>query len=186
MVRSGGAPGRRRAAWLASFVRAVFLAASLRCQASSVMGATGRLPPAPARDELRERGEPGRSAGSCCTRPAFRRSTTFSCRSASNSGFWSASPRTTWTASLDNQRISRQTILSGTWSASHHRVSLAGERTGQRHDRGPGGTGTPSSRHVLTPCSRQPGSPRRLSRHPARTRSRNAGSPASAASWTGC
>jgi hypothetical protein len=50
-------------------------------------------------------------------------------------------------------------------------------------------TGTPSSPPRSTPCSRQPGSG--SSRHPyqrpARTRSRNAVSPAPAASaWTGC
>ena len=36
-------------------------------------------------------------------RPAFRRSTPFSCRSASNSAFFAWSPRTTRTVTLKNQ-----------------------------------------------------------------------------------
>jgi transposase-like protein len=65
--------------------------------------------------------------GSYRIRPAFRRSTAFSCRSASSSAFFSSSPRTTRTARLNNQRISRQAILSSTWPASHHRTSRAGK-----------------------------------------------------------
>ncbi len=67
-----------------------------------------------------------RSPGSYRIRPAFRRSTAFSCRSTTSSAFFSSSPRTTRTARLNNQRMSRQTILSSTWSANHHRTSLAG------------------------------------------------------------
>jgi hypothetical protein len=42
----------------------------------------------------------------------------------SNSAFFVQSPRNT---RPNNQRISRQTILSSTRSANHHRTSLAGE-----------------------------------------------------------
>ena len=56
-------------------------------------------------------------------------------RTTSSSAFFSPSPRTTSTARLNNQRISRQAILSSTWSANPHRASLAGEQAGQRHDR---------------------------------------------------
>jgi putative transposase len=68
-------------------------------------------------------------------RPAFRRSTAFSCRSTSSSASFSRSPPTTRIARLKNQRISRQTILSSTWLANHHRTSRAGKRPGQRRDR---------------------------------------------------
>jgi hypothetical protein len=43
--------------------------------------------------------------------------------------------RTTRTASLNNQRISRQAILSSTWPANHHRTSRVGKQAGQRHYR---------------------------------------------------
>jgi hypothetical protein len=49
----GGRPGLRRL--LVSY----FPAASLRCQASSVSGFTGKTRPAPARHKPRQRGEPG-------------------------------------------------------------------------------------------------------------------------------
>jgi DDE domain len=65
----------------------------------------------------------------------LRRSTAFWCRSTINSAFFSPSPRTTRTARLNNQRISRQAILSSTWSANHHHASIAGKQAGQRHDR---------------------------------------------------
>jgi hypothetical protein len=75
-----GRPGRRRV--LVSYFRA----ASLRCQASSVAGVTGKTP------AHRRRGMNGasaanqaRSAASYRIRPAVRRSTTFSCRSTSSS-----------------------------------------------------------------------------------------------------
>jgi hypothetical protein len=113
-----------------------FRAASLRCQASSVAGVTGKTSAQRRRGMNRmSAANQVRSAGSYRIWPAFRRSTAFWCRSTSNSAFFSASPRTTRTARLNNQRISRQTILSSTWSASHHRTSIAGERAGQRHDR---------------------------------------------------
>ena len=81
-----------------------------------------------------------RSPGSYRIRPAFRRSTAFSCRSTSNSAFFSLSSWITRIARLNNQRISRQAILSSTWSANHHCTSLAGKTAGQRHDRVSGGT----------------------------------------------
>jgi hypothetical protein len=131
MLRAvGGRPGLRRL--LVSY----FLAASLRCQASSVAGVTGKTSAQRLRGMNRvSAANQARSAGSYRTRPAFRRSTAFWCRSTSNSAFFSSSLRTTRTARLNNQRISRQAILSSTWSANHHRASLAGERAGQRHDR---------------------------------------------------
>jgi hypothetical protein len=71
------------------------------------------------------------------------------CRRTSNSAFFSLSPRITRTARLNNQRISRQAILSSTWPANHHRASPAGAQAGQRHDR-------VSGRHrisgSLSPC----------------------------------
>jgi hypothetical protein len=55
---AGDAAACRRAAGLAALLVSYFPAASLRYQASSVTGVTGEhLGPAPARDELRQRGE---------------------------------------------------------------------------------------------------------------------------------
>ena len=48
-------------------------------------------------------------------------------RTTSNSAFFARSPRTTRTARPNSQRISRQTILSSTWSANPHHTSHAGE-----------------------------------------------------------
>ncbi len=122
MLRTvAGRPGLRRL--LVSY----FLAVSLRCQASSVAGVTGKTSAQRRRGMNRvSAANQARSAGSYRTRPAFRRSTAFSSRSASNSAFFAPSPRTTSTARLNNQRISRQTILSSTWPANHHRTSRAG------------------------------------------------------------
>jgi len=123
MLRTvGGRPGLRRL--LVSYFRA----ASLRCQASSVAGVTGKTSAQRLRGMNRvSAANQARSAGSYRTRPAFRRSTAFWCRSTSNSAFFSPSPRTTRTARLNNQRISRQAILSSTRSANHHHASPAGE-----------------------------------------------------------
>jgi hypothetical protein len=99
---AGGRPGLRRL--LVSY----FLAASLRCQASSVAGVTGKIP------AQRLRGmnhvsavNQARSAGSYRTRPAWRRSTAFSWRSTRISASLASYPRNTRTATLNNQRISR-------------------------------------------------------------------------------
>ena len=123
MLRTvGGRPGSRRL--LVSYFRA----ASLRCQASSVAGVTGKTSAQRRRGMNRvSAANQTRSPGSYRIRPGFRRSTAFSCRSTSNSAFFSPSPRTTRTARLNNQRISRQTILSSTWPANQHRTSRAGE-----------------------------------------------------------
>jgi hypothetical protein len=123
MLRTvGGRPALRR------LPGSYFLAASLRCQASSVAGVTGKTSAQRRRGMNRvSAANHARSAGSYRTRPAFRRSTVFSCRSTSSSAFFSRSPRTTRMARLNNQRISRQTILSSTWLANHHRTSRAGE-----------------------------------------------------------
>jgi hypothetical protein len=123
MLRAvGGRPGRRRL--LVSY----FLAASLRCQASNVAGVTGKT------SDQRRRGmnctsaaNQARSAVSYRARPAFRRSTAFSCRSASSPASFARSLRKTKTARLNDQRMSRQTILSSIRSANHHRTSRAGE-----------------------------------------------------------
>jgi hypothetical protein len=131
MLRTvGGRPGLRRL-----FV-SYFRAASLRCQASSVAGVTGKTSAQRRRGMNRvSAANQARSPESYRIRPAFRRSTAFSCRSTSSSAFFSPSPRTTRAAKLNNQRISRQTILSSTWPANHHRFSRAGKTAGQRHDR---------------------------------------------------
>ena len=103
MLRTvGGRPGRRRV------VVSYFRAASLRCQASSVAGVTGKIP------AHRRRGMNGasaanqaRSVASYRTRLAFRRSTAFSCRSTKSSASFARSPRDSSTTSPSNQRISR-------------------------------------------------------------------------------
>jgi len=76
-----------------------------------------------------------RSAGSYRTRPAFRRSTAFSCRRTSNSAFFAGSPRHTTTVRPNNQRMISQMILISIRSANHHRVTGASETAGERHDR---------------------------------------------------
>ena len=137
MLRTvAGRPGRRRL--LVSY----FLAASLRCQASSVAGVTGKTSAQRLRGMNRvSTVNQTRSAGSYRTRPAFRRSTAFSCRSTSNSAFFARSPRNTSTVRPNNQRISRQTILSSARSANHHRHQPR-RRSGQVNDtiEFPGGT----------------------------------------------
>ena len=81
MLRTvGGRPGLRRL--LVSY----FFAVSLRCQASSVAGVTGKISPQRRRGISRASAAiQARSAGPYRTRPAFRRSTAFSCRSTSSS-----------------------------------------------------------------------------------------------------
>jgi hypothetical protein len=65
------------------------LAASLRCQASSVAGVTGKTPVQRRRGMNRVSAvNHARSAGSYRTRPAFRRSTAFSCWSTSSPAFF--------------------------------------------------------------------------------------------------
>jgi hypothetical protein len=118
----GGRPGLR------SLLVSYFLAASLRCQASSVAGVTGKTSAQRLRGVNRvSAANQARSAGSYRIRPAFRRSTAFSCRSTSNSAFVSRSPLDIRTARLNNQRMSRQTILSSTWPANHHRANRTGQ-----------------------------------------------------------
>jgi hypothetical protein len=85
------------------------------------------LRPAPPRDEPVSTANQDRSARSYRTRPMFRRSTAFSCRSTSSSASLAWSPRSTRTARPNSQRISKQTILSNTPSANHHSTSLAGK-----------------------------------------------------------
>jgi len=63
-----------------------FFAASLRCQASSVVGVTGKTPAQRPRGmKCASAANQARSPGSYRTRPTGRRSTAFSCRSTSSS-----------------------------------------------------------------------------------------------------
>jgi hypothetical protein len=155
----GDAPDRRRRPGLRRLLVSYFRAASLRCQASSVAGVTGKTSAQRLRGMNRvSAANQARSPGSYRTRPAFRRSTAFWCRSASNSAFLSPSPRTTRTARLNNQRISKQAILSSTRPANHHHASLAGERAGQRHDRVSGRHRVPPGRCACWSVRLAPGS----------------------------
>jgi hypothetical protein len=98
----GGRPGLRRL--LVSY----FLAASLRCQASSVAGVTGKTSVQRLRGMSRaSAANHTRSAGSYRTRPAWRRSTAFSGRSTSSSASFAKSLRNTRTARPSSRRISR-------------------------------------------------------------------------------
>jgi hypothetical protein len=103
MLRTvAGRPGWRRL--LVSYL----LAASLRCQASSVVGVTGKTPVQRRRGMNRVSAvNQARSAGSYRTRRAFRRRTAFSCRSTSSSAFFAWSPRNIRTARPKVQRMSR-------------------------------------------------------------------------------
>jgi hypothetical protein len=86
---AGGRPGLRRL--LVSY----FFAASLRCQASSVAGVTGKTSAQRLRGMSRaSAANHTRSAGSYRTWPAFRRSTAFSCRSTSSSASFASPYRT--------------------------------------------------------------------------------------------
>ena len=85
-----------------------FLAASLRCQASNVAGVTGKTLAQRRRGMNRmSAANQARSPGSYRTRPAFRRSTAFSCRSTSSSAFFAWSPRNIRTPRPKVQRMSR-------------------------------------------------------------------------------
>ena len=113
----GDAPDRRRAAGPASSAGVVF------------PGGEPAVPGQQRRGMNRVSAvNEARSPGSYRIRPAFRRSTAFSCRSASSSAFFARSPRNTSTVRPNNQRISRQTLLSSTRSANHHRTSIAGQK----------------------------------------------------------
>jgi hypothetical protein len=106
------------------------------CQASSAAGGPGKTSAQRRRGMNRvSAANQARSPGSYRIRPAFRRSTAFSCRSTSSSALFARSPRTTRTARLNNQRISRQAIFSSTWPANQHRTSLGDETAGQARDR---------------------------------------------------
>jgi hypothetical protein len=135
----GDAPDRRRAAGPVPLTGVVFPG-----DEPAVPGEQRRrrhredLHPAPARDEPGKAANQARSAGLYRIRPAFRRSTAFSCRSTSNSASFALFPRNPSTPRPNYQRISMQTILSSTRSANHHSTSLAAKRAGQQHDRVPG------------------------------------------------
>ena len=98
----GGRPGLRR------LLVAYFFAASLRCQASSVAGVTGKISVQRLRGRSRaSAANHTRSAGSYRTLPMLRRSTAFSCRSTSNSAAFARSPRNTRTATPSTRQVSR-------------------------------------------------------------------------------
>jgi len=132
----GGRPGRRRV--LVSYFRAT----SLRCQASSVAGVTGKTR-AHCRRGMNEASaaNQARSAGSFRIRSAFQRSTVFSCRSTSSSASFARFPRSISTTSSNSRRISRYEIFRATRPANHHRIRPAVDTSGQADDRVFGGTG---------------------------------------------
>jgi hypothetical protein len=127
---TGGRPGMRRL--LVSY----FLATSLRCQASSAAGITGKTSAQRARGTSRaSAANQARSSGPYRTRPACRRRTAFSCRSASTSASFARSPRHTRTARPNTRHASRYMILSSTRQANHHHAWRACERAGQPRNR---------------------------------------------------
>ena len=84
------------------------LAASMRCQASSVAGVTGKISVQRWRGSSRaSAANHTRSAGSYRTRPACRRRTAFSCRSTSSSASFAMSLRNSSTAKPSIRRTSR-------------------------------------------------------------------------------
>ena len=126
----GGRPDLRRLLML------YFFAASLRCQASSVAGVTGKTSAQRLRGTSRaSAANQARSAGSYRTRPACRRSTAFSCRSTSSSASFARSLRNTRTARPSTRHVSKYTILSSTRQANQHHVKPAGGSAGQSLNR---------------------------------------------------
>jgi hypothetical protein len=104
---AGDAPEGRGRPGLRRLLVSYFLAASLRCQASSVAGVTGKIPAQRRRGMNRASAvNHARSAGSYRGRPTWRRSTAFSWRSTRSSASFASSPRNTRTVTLNNQRIS--------------------------------------------------------------------------------
>ena len=98
----------RRAARLTPLLVSYFFAASLRCQASSVAGVTGKTPVQRLRGMSRvSAANQARSAGSYRIRLVWRRSTAFSCRSTSSSASVARSARNTRTARPSTQRVSK-------------------------------------------------------------------------------
>jgi len=126
----GGRPDLRRLLML------YFFAASLRCQASSVVGVTGKTSAQRLRGTSRaSAANQARSADSYRTRPACRRSTAFSCRSTSSSASFARSLRNTRTARPSTRHVSKYTILSSTRQANQHHVKPAGGSAGQSLNR---------------------------------------------------
>jgi hypothetical protein len=124
----GDAPGRRRAARPAPPAGVVFPGGEPAVPGQQRRGRHGKTSAQRRRGMNRvSAANQARSAGSYRTRPACRRSTAFSCRSTSNSAPFARSLRATRTARPNNQRISRQAILSSTRPANHHRTSHADE-----------------------------------------------------------
>ena len=98
----GGRPGLRRP------LVSCLLPASLRCQASSVAGVIGKISVQRLRGRSRaSAANHTRSAGSYRIRPAWRRSTAFSCRSTSSSASFAKSLRHTRRAGPSSRRTSR-------------------------------------------------------------------------------
>jgi hypothetical protein len=101
----GGRPGRRR--WVKSHLRAT----SRRCQASSVAEVTGNTSPHRSRGISRDSAAShSRSAAWYRTRPIWRRSTAFSCRSTKSSAPLDASRLAVTIRQPSRQRTSRYTI----------------------------------------------------------------------------
>ena len=107
--QAGDTGDRRRAPWLAPPARVVLAVASLRCQASSVAGVTGKTSAQRLRGISRASAANPHPAGygSYRTRPACRRSTEFSCRSTSSSASFARSSRNTRTARPRIRHVSR-------------------------------------------------------------------------------
>ncbi len=105
--KAGDAPGCRRATRRALPLVSYIFAASLRCQASNVAGVTGKTPLQRVRGISRaSAANHTRSAFSYRTRPTWRRSTAFSCRSTSSSASFARFPRNTRTTRLSSRRTS--------------------------------------------------------------------------------
>ena len=113
--RAGRCCGPSAADQPAPLAGVVLPGSELAYQASSVAGVTGKTPGQRCRVMNRlSAANQARSPGSYCTRPAFWRSTAFSCRSTSNSASLACSPRNIRTTRPNDQRISSQEILSST------------------------------------------------------------------------
>jgi hypothetical protein len=106
--KAGDARACRRRSGLRRLLVPYFPAASLRCQASSVAGVTGRTSAQRPRGTSRaSAANQARSAGSYRTRPACRRSTAFSCRSISSSASFARPPWNTRTTRPSTRHVSK-------------------------------------------------------------------------------
>jgi hypothetical protein len=146
--RADGEPGdagdRRRAAGPATPAGVIPPAASLRCQASSVAGVTGKTPARRRRGMNRMSAlNQARPAGSYRTGRRSGPAPRSRAGAPAARAFFAGSPRKTRTARLNSQRMIRNAILSSTWPASYPSARPAGEAD-QAKDviEFPGGTGS--------------------------------------------